>query len=653
MNTRIFFGNCQTYCDFKNSVSAFHARRGFPIILYFSAALLSLSIFSQSVSADEECGTVVTPEVVALQQSLAGVLNGPEGPGGMQAVSHFDVPITFHVVRRTDGTGGLSDVRLNLALRDLNQQYEQVGMRFFRQRIGDEYYLHEIHSDNFYFNTNSSSMYNQLRQQGPVVNTVNIWFAPNTGLCGLSSFPNAGIQGTIMDNACSGVSGNNSTFPHELGHYFFLYHTHETAFGAECPDSSNCLTAGDLFCSTPADPRLSGLVQGNCAYSGNVGLPPGCTGGVYNPQTENLMSYSNKNCRDLFTQEQSDKMIWTLLNLRTNLFLYDSSDNDADGVLDVADNCPQIFNPAQIDTDFDGYGDICLHAQMDVDNVLGNVPHTANFIGGSDVAIISWNWDFGDGSFSTEQSPSHSYLDTGFYTVSLTASTADSTYVATMTQPIIVVADTVELASPLIGLGEDTVRIDIMARNSLPVRQFEVPLSWSGNFDLDFISVSTAGHRSSYFETAEAVSVDPINNRVAINLVTSSDGSAPFLAPGSGPIATIYFTVSGDPSGNTLQLTMQPYSIYELTYATDFGVYTPTAIPGSVVGEQFVCGDANGSGSVNIADVTFLIARIFSGGPGPVPNQAGDADGDGQVNIGDVTHLIARIFNGGPEPICS
>jgi Galactose oxidase-like, Early set domain len=64
-------------------------------------------------------------------------------------------------------------------------------------------------------------------------------------------------------------------------------------------------------------------------------------------------------------------------------------------------------------------------------------------------------------------------------------------------------------------------------------------------------------------------------------------------------------------------------------------------------------GDADGSGSVNIADVTFLIARIFSGGPAPVCEPEGDADGSGAINIGDVTYLIARIFSGGPAPQCA
>ena len=63
-------------------------------------------------------------------------------------------------------------------------------------------------------------------------------------------------------------------------------------------------------------------------------------------------------------------------------------------------------------------------------------------------------------------------------------------------------------------------------------------------------------------------------------------------------------------------------------------------------------GDVNGSGAVNIADITYLIARIFSGGPAAFCCGEGDANGNGRVNITDVTYLIARIFAAGPAPIC-
>jgi len=69
------------------------------------------------------------------------------------------------------------------------------------------------------------------------------------------------------------------------------------------------------------------------------------------------------------------------------------------------------------------------------------------------------------------------------------------------------------------------------------------------------------------------------------------------------------------------------------------------------------CGDANGDGSVDISDVVFLIAHIFSGGAAPktcVYNKsAGDANADGSVDISDAVYLIARIFSGGAAPHCA
>jgi hypothetical protein len=63
-------------------------------------------------------------------------------------------------------------------------------------------------------------------------------------------------------------------------------------------------------------------------------------------------------------------------------------------------------------------------------------------------------------------------------------------------------------------------------------------------------------------------------------------------------------------------------------------------------------GDANASGGVDIDDVVYLIAYIFSGGPAPVPYAiaSGDPNCSCSVDIDDVVYLIAYIFSGGPEP---
>lgn len=65
-----------------------------------------------------------------------------------------------------------------------------------------------------------------------------------------------------------------------------------------------------------------------------------------------------------------------------------------------------------------------------------------------------------------------------------------------------------------------------------------------------------------------------------------------------------------------------------------------------------VAGDADNGGDVNIGDVTFLIAYIFSGGAAPVCTREADADAGGDISIGDAVYLIAYIFQGGPAPIC-
>lgn len=56
--------------------------------------------------------------------------------------------------------------------------------------------------------------------------------------------------------------------------------------------------------------------------------------------------------------------------------------------------------------------------------VSGEVPLTVKFTDKSTGTIDSWYWDFGDGTSSTEQNPTHIYTSPGKYTVTLTVSNA-------------------------------------------------------------------------------------------------------------------------------------------------------------------------------------------------------------------------------------
>ncbi|MCK4428726.1 MAG: dockerin type I repeat-containing protein [candidate division Zixibacteria bacterium] len=67
---------------------------------------------------------------------------------------------------------------------------------------------------------------------------------------------------------------------------------------------------------------------------------------------------------------------------------------------------------------------------------------------------------------------------------------------------------------------------------------------------------------------------------------------------------------------------------------------------------DFICGDANGDGEIDIGDVIYLVNYLFSGTSAPDPLEAGDTNCDGTVDIGDVIYLINYLFIDGPPPSC-
>jgi hypothetical protein len=58
--------------------------------------------------------------------------------------------------------------------------------------------------------------------------------------------------------------------------------------------------------------------------------------------------------------------------------------------------------------------------EFTADSLFGNAPLKVNFTDLSNWVISNWLWDFGDGSTSSEQNPSHTYTNPGTYTVRLT-----------------------------------------------------------------------------------------------------------------------------------------------------------------------------------------------------------------------------------------
>lgn len=67
---------------------------------------------------------------------------------------------------------------------------------------------------------------------------------------------------------------------------------------------------------------------------------------------------------------------------------------------------------------------------------------------------------------------------------------------------------------------------------------------------------------------------------------------------------------------------------------------------------NYLRGDANGDGTIDVADVVHLINYLYLGGPAPHPLWVGDPNCDGVINSADVVYLINYLFKGGPPPGC-
>jgi PKD repeat protein len=86
----------------------------------------------------------------------------------------------------------------------------------------------------------------------------------------------------------------------------------------------------------------------------------------------------------------------------------------------------------------------------------GSTPLTVQFTDASDGEITNWSWNFGDGSSSTEQNPSHTYTSAGTYTVALTVTGPGGSNTRTLGDYITATDDgsTTPSTAPKLEVGE-------------------------------------------------------------------------------------------------------------------------------------------------------------------------------------------------------
>lgn len=276
------------------------------VLLFFVA----FHLISHDLLAQQRCGTTETT-IKSFDEKLLDQYKRKLLEKSMDIDS---IAITFHIINEA-----ISAQTIEKEISFLNKYFSRANIVFFtcgsaRQIDG---------TDSYNFNQGD-----ELNARNHAINTINVYYVPSVidfdgeDLCGYAYFP--GIENSeryVVVSSESLCLIGGSTLAHELGHFYGLPHTHSTALGEELADGSNCMTAGDGLCDTPADPNLGipGAINiSSCQYTGSK---RDAAGNTYMPSVSNIMSYAHPRCMNKFSLDQL--ALVRLVHENENSFVFD------------------------------------------------------------------------------------------------------------------------------------------------------------------------------------------------------------------------------------------------------------------------------------------------------------------------------------------
>lgn len=261
----------------------------------------------------QTCGTTPTTDVVRYMKTI----DRADTRDLKVAQGILDIPYQLHIVRRTDGTGNISVKEVTQYVQAVNELYLSANLRLVP--LGEVNYVDADHFFDFQITDENS-----LAKSRDVTNALNIYCLNSIegGYYGYTYHPSKSRASRLFMSVEGFVNG--STFPHELGHFFGLYHTHgkgqeldkrqepiDRKMDADGNGVIDCYETGDDLCDTPADPNLGlaafrSYCKKDCSTTAKI---PHQSGKVYQPRLDNIMCYNqHSNCRTQFTKEQLTKI---------------------------------------------------------------------------------------------------------------------------------------------------------------------------------------------------------------------------------------------------------------------------------------------------------------------------------------------------------
>jgi hypothetical protein len=279
------------------------------------------------------CGSRISPNALAAVRGATGAdctfnLTNPDviydGPTGIV----YRIPVVFHIIQRTNGTGNIPDDRVLEQIQILNEDFNAIagtnGAQSTNARI--EFFLATTDpngqpstgitrsTNNTWYN-DGGNYWNTLAWD--TSRYVNIYTNSAGGALGyVPDLPQGGLAGQNADRVVIYYEslGRNPAFSpydlgrtatHEIGHYLGLYHPFDNGCGTA--GAPGCYSSGDRIC----DLRDMNQPDFGCSTSNQCGGTS---------PLDNFMNYSDDACMNKFTPEQVRRMRCSLINYRPQLF---------------------------------------------------------------------------------------------------------------------------------------------------------------------------------------------------------------------------------------------------------------------------------------------------------------------------------------------
>jgi len=287
-------------------------------------------------------------------------------------IVRYRIPVNFIIYRNDNAVGGPNAFELQRLIDKLNNDHRanNTGIRFYQKcnvnyvNDSDRLRIDAVFGTWWGGITAAEAVHSGMLNVH-IVESINVPFSSDDppGL-----YNPTAVQSVFIDRGVYSNSDLASTLTHEVGHFLELAHTHQYQFWRGWPiencvvepidrnrrfaditfcegwfrNSRKCSSTGDALCDTPADPKDDPGESDNCVWVrdlndiyGDSYLNPPV--GSFSPNPHNIMSYGDKECRDLFTRQQIGVMVHSIekgrhflngIGWRTSTEIFDTFEPD-------------------------------------------------------------------------------------------------------------------------------------------------------------------------------------------------------------------------------------------------------------------------------------------------------------------------------------